>query len=114
MSLFFTIVNAGLKLILFIRKFGYNICEYLISYPKTNFSAEQQLFWIRQKDKNMIKKVVKKRNLNDSNQIIDDLSYWLNKPSEERIAAVEYLRRQYHGSSARLQRTAKVVKLLES
>jgi len=59
----------------------------------------------------MIKKVVNKRNLNEHKlqSIIDDLSYWLTRIPEERIATVEYLRRQYHGSTARLQRSARVI-----
>ncbi len=57
----------------------------------------------------MIKKVVRIKNLGDKNLISDDLKYWLNKSSNERIAAVEYLRRQYHGGTARLQRVAKVI-----
>ena len=56
----------------------------------------------------MIAKVVKIVNL-DNNNILDDVKYWLSKSPEERIAAVEYLRRQFHGSSARLQRVARVV-----
>ncbi len=57
----------------------------------------------------MIKKVVRIKNLGDKNLISDDLKYWLNKSPNERIAAVEYLRRQYHGGTARLQRVAKVI-----
>jgi len=59
----------------------------------------------------MIEKVVTRQNLKDHKQrsIRDDLAYWLSKSPEERIAAVEYLRRQYYGSTARLQRVARVV-----
>lgn len=59
----------------------------------------------------MIEKVVTIHHLNEhiSSAIDDDLSYWLNKTPEERIAAVEYLRKQYDGSTARLQRYARVV-----
>lgn len=57
----------------------------------------------------MIKKVVKIKNLNDKDFILDDLKYWLSKSPEERIAAVDYLRRQCHGSSERLQRVVRVV-----
>jgi hypothetical protein len=54
----------------------------------------------------MIKKVVKKYR-------IEDLAYWLSKSSEERISAVEILRRQYHGNTARLQRSARVIQLIQ-
>lgn len=59
----------------------------------------------------MIKKIVKIQNLDEhkTNSIKDDLAYWLDKTPEERIAAVEYLRRQYHGSTARLQRSLKII-----
>ena len=57
----------------------------------------------------MIKKVVKVKNINDKSLLLDDLKYWLSKSHEERVAAVDYLRRQFHGSSARLQRVAIVI-----
>ena len=57
----------------------------------------------------MIEKVVKIEKLDGNNQILDDLRYWLSKTPEERVGAVDYLRRQYHGSSARLQRDARVI-----
>jgi hypothetical protein len=41
--------------------------------------------------------------------IKEDLAYWLSKTPEERVDAVEYLRRQLHGSSERLQRTARII-----
>ena len=59
----------------------------------------------------MIEKAFKKRKLSDS-QEADDLAYWLGKTPEERIAAVEFLRRQYYGykDPPRLQRVARIVK----
>jgi hypothetical protein len=57
----------------------------------------------------MIKKVVKKYRIEDLSSIREDLAYWLSKSSEERISAVEILRRQYHGNTARLQRSARII-----
>lgn len=57
----------------------------------------------------MIEKVVRKGNLHEFSEIKENLAYWLSKSPEERVAAVEQLRRQQHGDSARLQRTARVV-----
>ncbi len=57
----------------------------------------------------MIQKVVKKRSLKDTSSIKDDLEYWLKKAPEERVEAVDYFRRQFHGSSTRLQRIARVI-----
>jgi len=57
----------------------------------------------------MILKIVKKMDLKKSNSIAEDLKFWLNKSPEERVSTVEYLRRQYHGSTVRLQRVIKVI-----
>ena len=57
----------------------------------------------------MIQKTVKTKNLLRNDSIADDLKFWLSKSPEERVSAVEYLRRQYHGNTARLQRIAKVI-----
>ena len=57
----------------------------------------------------MIEKTVKKFDLKRDSSIKEDLAYWLSKTPQERIAAIEFLRRQYHGSSERLQRSARVV-----
>ena len=38
-----------------------------------------------------------------------DLEYWLGRPAEVRISAVEILRRQFYGSATRLQRSARVL-----
>ena len=45
----------------------------------------------------MIRKIVKVRDLKDDSSIKEDLLFWLSKPPGERVAAVDYLRRQYHG-----------------
>ena len=57
-----------------------------------------------------IEKVVKIRSINDPQLIIDDLNYWRNKSPEERLSAVEILRRQFYGNTTRLQRVVRVVK----
>ncbi len=56
----------------------------------------------------MIQKIVVKKNLDENNSIIDDLKFWLSKSPEERVSTVEYLRRQYHGSSARFKELLKL------
>lgn len=55
-----------------------------------------------------MKKVVTKRNLKDNSQQ-EDLAYWLNQTPDVRVSAVEILRRQYYGSSERLQRVSRVI-----
>ena len=64
----------------------------------------------------MIKKVVNIQGLNEhkKSSINNDLAYWLSRTSEERILTVEYLRRQYYGSTARLQRSARVIQRIQS
>jgi hypothetical protein len=57
----------------------------------------------------MIKKVVTIKDMNDKQLVLDDLNYWLSRSPGERVEAVEYLRRQFHGSSERLQRVARVI-----
>jgi hypothetical protein len=37
------------------------------------------------------------------------LRYWLSRPPSERVAAVEYLRRQVDGTGARLRRVYRLV-----
>ena len=78
--------------------------------PQTEFLVEEIE---RRNDRNMIKKIVTKRMLQESS-IKDDLEYWLSRPSEERIAAVDFLRKQYHGNTARLQRSARVIQRTQS
>jgi hypothetical protein len=62
----------------------------------------------------MIEKVVRKRNLKDLAEVEENLAYWLSKTSDERISAVEYLRRQLNGSSTRLQRSTRVIQRSQS
>lgn len=57
----------------------------------------------------MIEKIVNIKKLSEINSILEDLNYWLKKTEEERISAVEFLRRQHDGSSERLQRVARVI-----
>jgi len=57
----------------------------------------------------MIQKVVRKASLREFSEVKDNLAYWLSKTPEERVSAVEYLRRQRDGHSARLQRSARVI-----
>ena len=56
----------------------------------------------------MIQKVITKRKIGRSS-ILDDLAYWQKRSPEERISAVEILRRQYYGSTGRLQRVSRIV-----
>jgi hypothetical protein len=61
----------------------------------------------------MIQRVVKKHTLTDDTQK-DDLLFWKSRSSEERIAAVELLRKERYGSADRLQRIARVIKSSQS
>jgi hypothetical protein len=57
----------------------------------------------------MIQKVVTRRSLRQLSSAKEDVAYWLSKTPEERIATVDFLRRQYYGRTARLQRVARVI-----
>jgi len=62
----------------------------------------------------MIRKTVKKRDLDSFSEIRQNLEYWLSRSPEERLAAVDALRRYYYGASHRLQRVARVVQQEQS
>jgi hypothetical protein len=57
----------------------------------------------------MIRKTVQKKILDNVSEIERNLQYWLSRPPEERLAAVDALRREYYGDLPRLQRVARVV-----
>jgi hypothetical protein len=56
----------------------------------------------------MIYKKVTKHRLSPSFEIRQNLKYWLTRTPQERLAAVDFLRRQIYGDTERLQRTARV------
>lgn len=57
-----------------------------------------------------MEKQVRKGSMRELSDPQADLQYWLTKSPAERVEAVEILRRQIHGDSARLQRVARVVR----
>ena len=57
----------------------------------------------------MIEKTVAKKSLHDLAEIRQNLVYWLSKSPQERLAALERIRRDRHGSAERLQRIARAV-----
>jgi hypothetical protein len=52
----------------------------------------------------MIMKVVTKNILSTFDEIKENLSFWKTKTASERISAVEFLRRQQHGNTNRLEK----------
>lgn len=61
----------------------------------------------------MLNKTVRIRSLKDYDEIKDNLEYWLSKTCDERVKAVNTLRRQMHGNTVRLQRTARIIQLTQ-
>jgi hypothetical protein len=61
----------------------------------------------------MNKNIIRKSNLLNSQSAKEDLLYWLSRPAEERVAAVDFLRKQYYGRTERLQRVARVINLAD-
>ncbi|MCB0260442.1 MAG: hypothetical protein KDH97_16535 [Calditrichaeota bacterium] len=61
----------------------------------------------------MIERIVNIKKLTDKDQILEDLAYWLQKSPEERIAAVEFLRRQYYEDTPRLQRIVRIIQRIQ-
>ncbi len=57
----------------------------------------------------MIEAVVNKYDLNSISEKKQNLEYWLLQSGEERVSAVDYLRKQVYGDSVRLQRVVKVI-----
>ncbi len=57
----------------------------------------------------MVEKVIHKCDLHDLSSDKADLAYWLSRPAEERIAAVDHLRKQFNGNRERLQRVVRVI-----
>ena len=57
----------------------------------------------------MIAKVVTRLTLREASRPASDLAFWMSKPPEERVAAVDLLRRLFYGDSVRLQRSARVI-----
>ncbi len=57
-----------------------------------------------------MEKVVRKANLKDFDEMRENLAYWLSKTPDERVSAVEQLRKQRHGDMHRLVRVARVVR----
>jgi len=62
----------------------------------------------------MISRTVTKHRLDTSLEIEQNLQYWLSRPPEERLAAVDSLRAQIYGDTERLQRTARVIQRPQS
>jgi phosphomevalonate kinase len=59
----------------------------------------------------MIRKMVQKHRLDKDFEIKQNLEYRLSRPPEERLAAVEFLRRQVYGNySQRIQKVVRVIK----
>jgi hypothetical protein len=58
----------------------------------------------------MIEKVVHKAKLHDHNEIRQNLDYWLSRTPEERVAAVEFYRRQVYGDIPPIQKVVHVIK----
>ena len=59
---------------------------------------------------NMIQKTVQKHKLDKDFEIKQNLEYWLSRPPEERLEAVEILRRQVYEDTPGLQRVVRVIK----
>lgn len=68
-----------------------------------NKVEKSSLFWY---NNIMIKKVIKTLKLQNKGC---DLAYWLSKSPQERIEAVEILRKQFNGTTKRFQRIIKVI-----
>lgn len=57
----------------------------------------------------MIEKVVVKGTLAETTGARRDFEFWRGRTPAERVAAVEFLRKQHYGSATRLQRIINVI-----
>jgi len=57
-----------------------------------------------------MRRVVQIRRMDRDSEMRQNLEYWLSRPPEERLAAVEELRRQFYGPPQRLERVVRVVR----
>ena len=57
----------------------------------------------------MNRKIASLHRLEGFSEIKQNLQYWLSRPASERLGAVDYLRRQVHGGTGKLQRVVKVI-----
>jgi hypothetical protein len=60
------------------------------------------------RQRRQMKMVLRKRPLHDPDAERDDVAYWLSRPLEERIEAVQILRRQFYDCSQRMQKVIRV------
>lgn len=59
----------------------------------------------------MIRKIVKKTTFEEVAESNPDLDYWLSRSPHERVEAVEFLRRQVPGSTARIKKVLRIIPL---
>ena len=64
--------------------------------------------YVCRRETDMVEKIVVRRHLEDSSCKVD-LDYWRSRTDRERIAAVDFLRRQQHGHLPGLRRVVRVV-----
>lgn len=62
----------------------------------------------------MNKKIVSVHQLEGFSEIKQNLEYWLSRTPQERLDAVEILRRQMYGNTERFQRVARVIQRSQS
>ena len=55
-----------------------------------------------------IEKVITIKKLSELSSM-DDLDYWMSKSPQERIEAIEYLRKIQYGDTTRLQRVVRII-----
>jgi hypothetical protein len=51
-----------------------------------------------------MQKIIKKSDLHDTDAARRDLEFWLSRTPEERVSAVEILRRQHYGDMGRIKK----------
>jgi hypothetical protein len=58
--------------------------------------------------------IVRTHQMDDHNEVLETLRYGLGRPPEERLTAVDELRRQCYGPPQRMQRVVRIVRQEEA
>ena len=72
-------------------------------------ATRQGVHWGKAEMAPELQKVMQLTSFAEEDRTRPALRYWLSRPPAERVAAVEYLRRQVDGSGARLRRVHRIL-----
>src|SRR5437762_122249 len=84
-------------------------CKAIPAEPRIGGVSAGRVKWRSSLMPSELKRVVRLTSFADEERTRPALRYWLSRPPAERVAAVEYLRRQIDGARARLRRVYRIL-----